>query len=488
MHSADALRDVVTVGEAMSIAIQCQKNGHLSAAEDIYRAILEQVPDQADAMHYSGVIAHQQGRHEEALALIETSIALAPNQADWHSNLGIVLKARARLDEAIAAFQQAIALDPGHVNAYNNLGVLLRAQGRPAESEAAYRKAIEIDPDHKDVHQNLGILFYGQRRLAEAVACFCKVITLDPTHAQALRLLALAHCVIGEFDKAVEICERWVAEQPGDPLARHTLAACSGRNVPARASDAYIETVFDGFAASFDAKLALLGYRAPTLVATMLADSGIEAAKTLDVLDAGCGTGLCGPLLKDYAARLVGVDLSAKMLDQARERGAYDELVKGELTAHLQSCSEAFDVIVSADTLVYFGELEDVMTAAAGALKPDGYLVFTVEELVDADASSDPPSRSALRRGLAEGLPEAEYCLRPHGRYNHSRAYVERVLVNAGLHPVIAAAELRLEAGIPVNGLVVRAEKRHVERRLQPPRLGETAGMPSNRTIGERHV
>jgi Flp pilus assembly protein TadD len=136
----------VTVGEAMSIAIQCQKNGHLSAAEDIYRAILEQVPDQADAMHYSGVIAHQQGRHEEALALIEASIALAPNQADWHSNLGIVLKARARLDEAVAAFQQAIALDPGHVNAYNNLGVLLRAQGRPAESERPIERRSSSNP------------------------------------------------------------------------------------------------------------------------------------------------------------------------------------------------------------------------------------------------------------------------------------------------------------------------------------------------------
>ncbi len=53
-----------------------------------------------------------------------------------------------------------------------------------------------------------------------------------------------------------------------------------------------------------------------------------------------------------------------------------------------------------------------------------------------------------------------DYCLRPHGRYNHARAYVERLLMAAGLRPVIARAELRLEAGVPVDGLVVRAEKR----------------------------
>jgi predicted TPR repeat methyltransferase len=430
----------VTIGEAMAIAIRCQKNGHLDAAADIYRAILEQAPDQADAMHYAGVMAHQQGRSREAVSLIEKSLLLAPWQADWHSNHGIVLKAMGRLDAAVAAFRQAIALDPSHVNAYNNLGVLLRANGETAEAEAAYRTALAMDPEHKDVHHNLGILFYGQRRMKEAVASFCKVITLDAKHAQALRLLALCHCTIGEFDKAVEICERWVREEPDSPVARHTLAACSGRDVPQRAADAYVEAVFDNFAASFDAKLAKLMYRAPNLVATMLADSGVKPSQALDILDAGCGTGLCGPLLAEYAARLVGVDLSARMLDQARDRDVYDDLVKAELTEYLRSCGESFDVIVSADTLVYFGALEEVVAAAAGALRPDGYFVFTVEELV----------------GAADA---AEYCLQPHGRYNHSSDYVERVLKNCGLHPVITRAELRLEAGAPVDGLVVRAEK-----------------------------
>ena len=479
METFEPLSETLTIGAAMSIAIECQKNGHVDQAEDIYRAILDQVPDHADAMHYLGVLGHQKGRHEEAVALIEQSLGLAPTQADWYSNLGIVLKARTKVDDAVTAFRRAIALDPGHVNAHNNLGVLLRAQGRSAEAEAAYRKAIDLDPDHQDVHQNLGILLYGQRRMPEAVASFCRVITLDPKHAQALRLLCMAHCVLGEFDQAVAICERWVGEQPGDPLARHTLAACSGRDVPSRASDAYVEAVFDSFAASFDAKLTLLMYRAPQLVATMLAESGIEENRTHDVLDVGCGTGLCGPLLRDYSARLVGVDLSAKMLDQARERGVYDELVKGELTAYLRSCRGAYDAIVSADTLVYFGALEEVITAAARALRPDGCLVFTVEELV----------------GAADG---ADYRLRPHGRYNHSRAYVERLLTDADLRPVIANAELRLEAGAPVDGLVVRAEKcGAADVTTLPIDVGADLQLPRNvgadlqvgpSTVGEQHV
>src|SRR4029077_18805485 len=164
------------------------------------------------------------------------------------------------------------------------------------EAEAAYRAAIRIAPDYSDAYNNLGVLLNGQKRQREAARCFSKVITLRPRHPEARRLLALAHFTLGEVDKAVAVFEEWLRDEPDDPIARHMLAACSGRDVPQRASDAYIEKTFDSFAASFDAKLAQLSYRAPALVAEMLAEVG--ASSSLDVLDAGCGTGLCGPLVK----------------------------------------------------------------------------------------------------------------------------------------------------------------------------------------------
>jgi predicted TPR repeat methyltransferase len=126
------------------------------------------------------------------------------------------------------------------------------------------------------------------------------------------------------------------------------------------------------------------------------------------------------------------------MLDLARERQVYDELVKGELTAFLDAHPAAFDIIVSADTLVYFGALDAVAAAAARALRPGGHLVFTLEELQQAG-------------------PPAEYRLQPHGRYCHARAYVERTLAAAGFRASIVQAELRMEAGAPVAGLAVTA-------------------------------
>jgi predicted TPR repeat methyltransferase len=129
------------------------------------------------------------------------------------------------------------------------------------------------------------------------------------------------------------------------------------------------------------------------------------------------------------------VDLSEAMLARARERNVYDELVRRELTAYLLDSRGSFDVIVSADTLVYFGPLDGVAAAAAGALRPGGVLVFTVEELAG----------------------EAGYAIGPTGRYRHARGYVDRVLADAGLQSEVAPAELRLEGGEPVAGLVVRA-------------------------------
>jgi predicted TPR repeat methyltransferase len=128
------------------------------------------------------------------------------------------------------------------------------------------------------------------------------------------------------------------------------------------------------------------------------------------------------------------------MLDQAGERNVYDELVKCELTAYLAGCSETFDVIVSADTLVYFGPLEPVVGAAENALRPGGRLIFTVEELVGT--------------GRDHG-----YSIGTSGRYRHARNHVQGALKAANLHPEIASAELRLEAGEPVAGLVVLGTK-----------------------------
>jgi predicted TPR repeat methyltransferase len=200
--------------------------------------------------------------------------------------------------------------------------------------------------------------------------------------------------------------------------------------------------VFDGFAESFDEVLHRLEYRAPALVGEALQRIAGEPRGALDIVDAGCGTGLLAQYLKPYARSLVGVDLSPKMLMKAAPR-PYDRLIVVELAFFLQTSPGAFDIVASSDTLVYFGDLRGVFAAARRALRAGGRLLFTVE-------------RAPNPQDITEG-----YCIHPHGRYSHTEAYVRKTLADAGFEVIdIEQAQLRREGTAYVEGLVVAARVR----------------------------
>ncbi|ROZ78326.1 tetratricopeptide repeat protein [Ramlibacter sp. WS9] len=431
----------VFLKDALPIAIRLHQEGQLEPARKMYERILEAAPGDANAVHFLGVLHHQMGHSDQAAAYIKRSIELDPTVPGWYNNLGNVLLESRRLAEAADAYEKAAAMSPRDATLLNNLGALRRAQERHADAEAAYRQAMALDPKLPEAHNNLGNLYRSMGRTQDALAHYCEALILNPKQHQARKMLGIAYYTLRRFDEAAKVYREWLAEEPDNPVPKHYLAGCTGEAVPARAADAYVEITFDAFAESFDANLENLTYRAPQYVASAVERLCGEAAGTLHVLDAGCGTGLCGPLITGYAKRLVGVDLSAKMLAKARPRQVYDELVKAELTTYLQSVNQGFDLVISADTLCYFGELESALQAAHGALRSGGWLVFTLERL-DTDA---PDQRSRLN---------------PHGRYSHSRAYVENVLTQAGFDHVAAdAVHLRNEGGVPVQGWLMSARR-----------------------------
>ncbi len=93
----------LTLSEALSFALELHKGGHLDEAGALYRKVLEAEPEQPDALHYLGVLSHQTGDGEAAIALIERAIAQLPDHADMHNNLGNVLSELGQLDKAAAS-------------------------------------------------------------------------------------------------------------------------------------------------------------------------------------------------------------------------------------------------------------------------------------------------------------------------------------------------------------------------------------------------
>jgi predicted TPR repeat methyltransferase len=201
--------------------------------------------------------------------------------------------------------------------------------------------------------------------------------------------------------------------------------------------DAEVKASFDAYAPEFDRHIRSLGYRAPELVAEVLARRLCAADRGLDVLDGGCGTGLSAPLLRPYARQLTGVDLSPAMLDRARSTALYDCLVEGELGEFLVAHPQSFDVCVLVDVLIYFGDLRAILASAARSLRAGGLLVFSVEK-------SDQPGSHLHRTG----------------RYSQHPEHVRAALDAAGFVAIEQADHhIRSEADTPVVGLIVSARR-----------------------------
>jgi predicted TPR repeat methyltransferase len=429
------------VNEALAVSVALQQRGFVDAAQQLCERVLALAPSHPDALHFSGLLLHRKGDSAGGLELLHRALALRPDAAGIWNNLGNILRALNRHDAAAEAYERSVSLAPDDPDVLNNLGVLRRGQGRQDEAEAALRRAIALRPQFVDAYNNLGNLLHARGEWSEAVDLYMRAFTFAPPHRETRKLLAIAYQRLGEHDKATQIYREWVEEEPDNPVARHYLSACTGTDVPGRAPDAFVETTFDRFAATFDSRLEGLLYRAPELLGDVVVGIYGEPIRCLDVLDAGCGTGLCGPLLAPYARSLVGVDLSGEMLARARSRSLYDVLHKAELTAFLASAREEYDLIISADTLCYFGELSEVAAGAYRALRPDGYLAFTVEALDEAQVS-------------------AGHRLEGHARYAHARDYIYSTFTTAGFVDLCAEeAHLRIEGGRPVRGFVVSCRK-----------------------------
>jgi len=380
-------------------ALALHRAGRLAEAEQQYRRVLRKAPTQFDALHLLGALCGQTERFDEALELLNRALAQRPDSAAALNNLGNTLGSLGRHAEAVQAFERALALRPADARALANRGTSLRALQQPQQALASFDAALALKPDH-----------------AEA-------------------LIGRAECLLALHRKAqaVETLRRALPLGVQVEQIRYALAALGEDEVPPTAPAAYVQALFDGYAQNFDQHLVgKLGYRTPELLMAELQRAGPPGAA--DVIDLGCGTGLCGPLLRPLARRLVGVDLSGQMLARARELGVYDELVQADLVAALAGQGSGLDIAVAADVFVYIGELQPVFAATAAALRPGGLFAFSVEA----------------------GEDGCDFRLNARRRYAHSPAYLQRLAAAHGLAVESSTrSAIRKEGDEAVDGLLV---------------------------------
>jgi predicted TPR repeat methyltransferase len=281
------------------------------------------------------------------------------------------------------------------------------ADGDHAAAADLLAQALERAPDFASAWFALGEIRAQSGDRAGAVAAFRAALAADPSdrHGAALQLARLG---------------------VGDPTIAMTPA--------------YVRSLFDQYAATFDAALVEgLGYRGPELLHEAL--RAIAAARGRPfrfarAIDLGCGTGLIAEALHACCESIVGVDLSPAMVASARRKGVYVDVVAGDMVAFAadrpkRSC----DLIVAGDALVYLADLAPLCRAVAHALAADGLFAFTVE----------------THAGTGVVLGEKV-------RYAHGADHVRAALATADLTPLtFDEVATRSENGAPVPGLLVIA-------------------------------
>ncbi len=347
--------------------------------------------------------AHRAGRLQEAADLYARVLEANPENPDALNLLGLLALEIGRVDKAIEFIGEAAALSPDTAAYHRNQGDALQEAGRFDEAIAAYTRANALGGDDLGARFNLAMLYLRMRRGDEALSW---------------------------FDRALELA-------PDDPRARHYAAVLRGM-----AGDSpepgFVEAEFDAIADQFDALMAhRLGCDIPEQLSALLRET-VPEARGLEVLDLGCGTGLSGAAIRDLAARTSGCDLSTRMLQHAEARGCYDALYREDVVAALSRWSGDLDLALAADVFIYVGKLDGVFAAAASALRPGGWLVFSVE------------AREEGGFGTVSG-----------GRFNHSAAYVCELADRAGFEVrAERPSVLRTEADEPVAGLLFVLERR----------------------------
>jgi predicted TPR repeat methyltransferase len=276
-----------------------------------------------------------------------------------------------------------------------------------------------------------------------AADILAQAIELTPNFATAWFALGAIRDRLGDRAGAVTAFERTRDADPQDYHgARLQLARLGAGEATPAMTETYVRRLFDQYAGRYDTALTEhLHYRGPALLRDAVDATIRAAARPMHfraMLDLGCGTGLAGAAFRPFVDRLVGVDLSPAMIAQAESKGLYDRLVAADLARFLVAESTAagqYDLAIAADVFVYINDLEPIVGAVARVLVPDGILAFTVET------------------HSGDGVK-----LLPTLRFAYGAEHLRAVVAAAGLTLVsLAAAAIRIEKGVPVDGLVAVA-------------------------------
>ncbi len=414
-----------------------KEQGRLADATVEYRAAIELAPQHTPAWSALGSVLTAQGRFPEAEQAARRVIELAPDTAESYVSLGSVRLAKKELTEAIYLFSEALKRDPNSVSALVNLGLTYKTAGRFPEAKTFLNRALAAQPRLPEAHYSLALIFLHENNLDEAESAFYRALEQNPHYADAYEQLGALLRHRDKRKEALEIYRRFAKEHPEHQDVKFFLPMLENGKDPGRIP---LEMLAERYrtsqvAGSFDEGMTKqLDYVVPVHVEKQMTRLFDDKPASMDILDLGCGTGLYGSVLKRWARKLVGVDLSTVMLEEARRKGIYDELVCGELIETLDGISEQYDLIIAMDVLVFFGDLMPIFERVRKALRPQGLFILDLEK----------------------GDEAHPWQLHIFGNYVHSRGYITELANRNGFSELLCEEmEIRKEVSSYIKGYLI---------------------------------
>ncbi len=444
-----------------------------SEAISVLAAAVALAGDDIPILNNYAVALERMGRTDQAIQAVQRSLSLLPDQPDSWVFLGTLKRKQQDLSDAQRAYEKALQYQPRSSLIWQELGLLRKQQREFLPAIDCLLKSIRFGFVTAPILSILGQLFFSTGQFEKARDAYQAAADLDPQNTIYIKMLRQMQFVcsaarVGQLDEAIDhhgaageelqellhttyallsgyghhtaaqqVADKRLKLFPQSSAAAYLAQAIRGDSKLARTPDEFLVETFNRAADRFDQHLVeTLGYDIPAKLVSALKPF-IPANSELQVLDAGCGTGLCAALLRPMAIQLIGVDLSPGMLEQARRRNLYDQLHCQELTSFLNAEPDKYDVIVAADVVIYFGDLTALVMAFANALRPGALLGFSTER-------SDTLTHQ----------------LKSSGRFAHHPKYV-RTLFNQYFEECFSAeTTVRHEANKAVSGEIFVFRKR----------------------------
>ena len=375
-------------------------------------------------------------QYEPAISDLDQAIDLSPGLGMAYANRANLFHSTARHAQALADIEQALSLEPDNPQFHYNKGNILATLRRSQEAANHYQRACETDPAFELAHLKWADLLMSMQALPDAVQVLQATLERLPQSEACLVLLGETHALMGETQVAENYFHQAKRLNPLDEEVDYYAAANLGLPPPLQAPVAYVKKLFDGYAPHFESQLQQeLAYASPEHLRTQWLRHA-QMAK-VSALDLGCGTGLVAKSFGPFCSFIDGVDISAQMIKKSQATSMYRELHLEEVHSFLARQHQTYDLVVSADTLVYIGDLEGLFAGVAKALNPGGWFSFTVE------ATSSP-----------------RYALKQSKRFGHAIPYVEQMARQSDLQVLAIEGDIiRHEQPLPIKGFNLLLQK-----------------------------